>query len=482
MSIANTYSPSTAGAGIPRTTGSTGATGRRTSPRQAHGGDQRLHVVRRDTHGSSVPPVVGADLVVPTVHGPVGYANLDHAASTPALVTVKTAVDTALETYSSVHRGNGYASKVTSGWYEQAREEVASFVGAREDDTVIFTRNTTDSLNLLARSLPRDTTVVVFETEHHSTLLPWKGVRTVTLPVPSSVEHAFLELETALEQVTTRHRLIVVAGASNVTGELWPLAEVVRLARRHGARVAVDAAQLAPHRAIDIAATGVDYVAFSGHKLYAPYGAGVLAGRSDWLDAAAPYLRGGGATARVTTAGPTWATGASRHEGGSPNVIGAIALAAACATITANRAAIEAHEAGLLAQLRPGLAAIPGVDTWSIFGDDHDRVGVVAFTIERLDSSLVSAILSAEHGIGVRDGKFCAHLLVDALLEDPWGEVPATAVRISLGLGSTAEHIERVLAAVADLAARGPRRRYVRTDQGWLPEGDTRELTLPRPW
>ena len=456
---------------------------RTTPPSRAPQAADRLHVVR--DADLRVPVVVGADLRVPTLHGEIGYANLDHAASTPALASVKAAVDTALTTYSSVHRGNGYASRVTSAWYEQAREEVASFVGAREDDTVVFTRNTTDSFNLLARSLPKDTTVLVFETEHHAALLPWadaRNARTVTLPVPASVEQALGDLEDALRDVRSRHRLVVVAGASNVTGEIWPLAQVVRLAHRHGARVALDAAQLAPHRAIDIATTGVDYVAFSGHKLYAPFGAGALVGRADWLDAARPYLRGGGATAKVTTAGTTWATGAARHEAGSPNVIGAIALAAACAALTTHRAAVEAHEASLLHTLRSGLATIPGVDTWSIFSDDHDRVGVVALTIERLDSGLVSAILSAEHGIGVRDGKFCAHILVDELLEDPWGEVPATAVRISLGLASTAEHVERVLAAIAELAAHGPRRRYVRTELGWAPEGDSRELALPRPW
>jgi len=130
------------------------------------------------------------------------------------------------------------------------------------------------------------------------------------------------------------------------------LRKVARIAHRHGARVAVDAAQLAPHRAIDIATTGIDYVAFSGHKLYAPFGAGVLAGRADWLDSASPYLRGGGASAKVTTSSTTWATGPARHEGGSPNVIRAVAVAAACAAITANRSAIESHEEALLARLR----------------------------------------------------------------------------------------------------------------------------------
>ena len=450
----------------------------------------RLRIVRDDERirtvaPGEVPAVVGAGLRVPTLTGEVEYANLDHAASTPSLVSVKAAVDTALETYSSVHRGNGYASRVTSAWYEQARVEVAGFVGAREDDLVVFTRNTTDSTNLLARSLPRGTEVVVFETEHHSTLLPWqqaRGVEVTTLPVPSSVEYALEDLEKALAASGARHRLVVVAGASNVTGELWPLEAIVAVARRHQARVLVDAAQLAPHRAIDIEATGIDYVVFSGHKLYAPFGAGVLVGRRDWLDTAAPYLRGGGATARVTTDGTAWATGAARHEGGSPNVIGAIAVAAACAAISANREAIEAHEAELADRLRTGLDVIPGVDTWSIFGEDHERVAVLAFTIERFDSSLVSAILSAEYGIGVRDGKFCAHILVDELLEDPWGDVPATAVRVSLGLANTVEHVDRLVAAVAELAANGPARRYTRTDEGWVADGDERDLSLPLPW
>src|SRR6478609_2921289 len=416
--------------------------------------------VRRAAPGE-LPAVVGAGLRVPTLTGEVEYANLDHAASTPSLVSVKAAVDIALETYSSVHRGNGYASRVTSAWYEQARVEVAQFVGAREDDLVVFTRNTTDATNLLARTLPRGTEVFVFETEHHATLLPWqqaRGVQVTTLPVPSSIEHALEDLDTALVASGAKHRLVVVAGASNVTGELWP------------------------HRVIDIATSGIDYVVFSGHKLYAPYGAGVLAGRRDWLDAGAPYLRGGGATARVTTDGVAWATGAARHEGGSPNVIGAIAIAAACAAISSHREAIEAHEADLAERLRAGLDVIPGVDTWSIFGDDHDRVAVLAFTIERFDSSLVSAILSAEHGIGVRDGKFCAHILVDELLEDPWGDTPATAVRVSLGLANTAEHVDRLVAAVAELAANGPARRYTRTDEGWVADGDERDLALPLPW
>jgi selenocysteine lyase/cysteine desulfurase len=439
-----------------------------------------LHVV---PEARTLPTVVGAGLRVPTLHGDTAYANLDHAASTPALETVKLAVDRALETYSSVHRGAGFASRLTSAWYEQARAEVAAFVGAREGDSVIFTRTTTDSWALLSKALPSRTTVFVFGTEHHSTLLPWGRFRTVRLPVPQTVEDAHLLLEEALTDHPSRHRLVVLAAASNVTGEVWPVERFATLAHEHGARIAVDAAQLSAHRTIDLDAWDADYVAFSGHKTYAPYGAGVLAGRSDWLDAGNPYLLGGGATRAVTEDGTAWATGPARHEGGSPNVIGAIALAAACATIARHREAIEEHESRLLERLRAGLDAVPGVDVLSIFGDHSDRVGVVAFTLEGWDSSLVSQVLSVEHGIGVRDGKFCAHLLVDELLEDPWGERPGTAVRASIGLGSTLEGVERLVAAVARLVEHGTEAEWTLTGSGWAVEGtDPRDVEVERPW
>jgi selenocysteine lyase/cysteine desulfurase len=257
----------------------------------------------------------------------------------------------------------------------------------------------------------------------------------------------------------------------------------VALAKRYDARVALDAAQLAPHKKIDIEVLGVDYVAFSGHKLYAPFGAGVLAGRADWLNEAAPYLLGGGATAKVTSSETVWTQGAARHEAGSPNVIGAIAIAAACSALEAHRDAIEAHEDALAGQLRAGLATIEGVTTYSLFGPGHERVGVATFTIDGLDSSLVSAVLSAEYGIGVRDGKFCAHLLVEALLENAHGDdAPESAVRASVGLANNAEHVTRLLQAITTLADEGPAFEYERTSQGWEAIDDPRDLTLPRPW
>jgi selenocysteine lyase/cysteine desulfurase len=430
----------------------------------------------------AVPAAVAAP-TVPTCDGRfVEYANFDHGASTPALVSVVAAVDKATATYSSVHRGQGWASQVSSHYYEAARDEVARFVGAREGDEVVFTRNTTDSFNLLAKALPRRTQVIVFASEHHATLLPWEERRTTRLPVPLTHRDAEALLRDALKRSTSSSTLVVLGGASNVTGEYWPVERLAAVARGRGARVALDAAQLVGHRRVDLDTLGVDYVAFSGHKIYAPYGTGVLVGRADWLDRAAPYLAGGGATAEVVPLSTTWKTGPARHEGGTPNVLGAIAVAAACAAIRENRGAIESHEQRLTERLVGGLRAIEGVQTFSIFGDDADRAPVVAFTIDGVPSPLVSAALSAEHGIGVRDGKFCAHLLVDALLSDEDADV-TTAVRVSAGLATTDEHVQRLLAAVASLAANGTGTAYEQVEgRGWVPVDDQRETLVDLPW
>jgi selenocysteine lyase/cysteine desulfurase len=425
----------------------------------------------------AVPAVLGADLRVPLVTGgSVGYANFDHAASAPCLAEVRRAVDELLPWYASVHRGAGFASAVCTDVYEQARDAVRGFVGARDRDQVIFTRNSTDSLNLLARAVPRGAGVVLFDAEHHAALLPWRGPAVRRLRTPDSPADAVRAADAALRALPEGPRLLVVAGASNVTGELWPLAELAAAAHRHGARIAVDAAQLAPHRPIDVRALDLDYLVLSGHKLYAPFGAGVLLGRPDWLTAAQPYLLGGGATRTVTDRCVSWATGEPRHEAGSPNVVGAHALAAAAGTLHRNWPAVLAHEAALLRRLRAGLAAVPGWRELSLFGAEHDRVGVVSGVVAGQDVGLLAAALSAEHGIGVRDGAFCAHVITRRLVAEA-GDDSGRALRISIGLGTTAEQVDRLVAALAELVAVGPRWTYASTGGRPEPTPDPR----PRP-
>lgn len=437
-------------------------------------------VVQQQVSTPAIPAVVGAQLNVPLVTGDrIGYANLDHAASAPCLQQVKSAVDELLPWYASVHRGAGFASQVSTRVYEQARGTLRRFFGAADGDTVVFTRNTTDALNLLARAVPRGTSVVLFDTEHHAALLPWRGPHVRRLVTPESPLDAARAVDAALRDCPVGPRLVVVGGASNVTGELLPVAELAAVAHRHGARIALDAAQLAPHRPINVRQLGVDYLVASGHKLYAPFGAGVLLGRADWLADAQPYLIGGGATARVSDHGAhlgiSWSGGPDRHEAGSPNVVGVHALAVAAETLGRNWVQLLHHERTLLRRLRAGLATVPGLRELSLFGAEADRVGVVSFTVPGHDAGLLAAALSAEYGIGIRDGAFCAHIGTRRLLN----RVDATeerALRASIGLGTTVEHVDRLVGALRELVTSGPRWTYAVEDGRWAPTPDPRPL------
>jgi selenocysteine lyase/cysteine desulfurase len=413
-------------------------------------------------------PVTGTGLESPLVAGgSVPYVNLDHAASTPALQSVVDHLLAALPYYSSVHRGAGFASQVSTDLYEAVRPAVRTFAGARPDDAVIVVRGTTEALNLLASAVPAGGRVAVLDIEHHANLLPWRDRDVVQVPSAVTLEATIDRLTTVLAggDVT----LLTVTGASNVTGDVLPLARLAALAHAHGARIAVDAAQLAPHRRLDVAGWDVDYLAFSGHKIYAPFGAGVLVGRADWLDAAPPHLAGGGAVTRVTDTSVDWATGPARHEAGSPNVLGAAALAQACRDLGAlPPGALEEHDAALTLILRSGLAGVAGVSVLDLWHDSTDRVGVVTFRIDGLDAGLAAVALSDEHGVGVRDGRFCAHPLLDRLPGD------GSALRASIGLSSSSEDVVRLLDAVRHLAGHGPRSEYTRRDGRWVATVDRR--------
>ncbi|MEV5180180.1 aminotransferase class V-fold PLP-dependent enzyme [Streptomyces werraensis] len=433
-------------------------------------------------------PVLGRDVAVPLVTGgEVTYAALDYAASAPALQRVWDDVAAYAPYYGSVHRGAGYLSQLSTDLFENARRTVAEFLDCRADDHLVFTRSTTDSLNLLAAALPDGCEVFVFETEHHAALLPWQRAGRVTvLDAPDSPAQAVATLERALaDRDPYGPALVCVTGASNVTGELWPVRELAAAAHAHGARIVLDAAQLAPHRAVGVRDLDVDWVAFSGHKLYAPFGSGVLAGRADWLREAEPYLAGGGASRTVARRADggmdvRWHETAARHEAGSPNVIGAYAIASACKALTeAGFDALAAREDALVRAVREGLADVPEVRFLSLFGDDAPRVGVLSFVVDGWNSSHFAAALSAEYGIGVRDGLFCAHPLVRRLLGGDTGgagecgapEAGAlNAIRVSFGAGTPEEHVARFVRAVRELVRDGARWKYRTVDGRCVPD------------
>ncbi|MGA7207250.1 MAG: aminotransferase class V-fold PLP-dependent enzyme [Specibacter sp.] len=432
-------------------------------------------------------PVVGHELAAPLIQGgTVRYANLDYAASAPAVEAVAAHLAEVLPYYASVHRGAGFASQVSTSVYENARHIVADFVGARADDTVIFTRNTTDSLNLLAGCVQSILSengnapgpsnahgeVLYLDIEHHANLLPWQGLPHRSVVAGETISSTLARVETQLRAGNVL--LLAVTGASNVTGEVLPIAELSALAHEYDARIVVDAAQLAPHRRIDIARDGIDYVAFSGHKLYAPFGAGVLVGRPDWLDAGKPHLAGGGAVTEVRLESVNWTEGPARHEAGSPNVLGAATLARAAQVLAALDAEQwHSHEQQLREHLVSGLEALEGVSVHQLFSDAATHpgcgsIGVVNFSIAGYDAGLVAAYLSAEHGVGVRDGKFCAHPLLRRL------GLPSGSLRASFGVGSRLDDAQRLIDGVASLLRNGLGWDYVVDAGRWVPANDSR--------
>lgn len=420
-------------------------------------------------------PVVGADTLVPLVDGTsVTYANLDCAASAPALVSVADRVNQVLPLYASVHRGAGYLSQVSTALYEESRQAIGRFVGARKDDVTIITRNTTDSLNLLAGCVPigpdgKPGRVLVLDVEHHANLLPWRSAPGGAHVISGGESVASTLDALRAELARDSYSLLATTGASNVTGEALPIADIVAIAHAAGARVVLDGAQLVPHRRFSLAETGVDYVAFSGHKTYAPFGAGALVGSRDWLDTGSPYLAGGGAVRQVTVDGVEWTNAPARHEAGSPNVIGAVALASACEALAGlPEGALEAHENLLRTRLVDGLSSIPGIRVVQAWTDAENPVGVVTFAVEGSDPGLVAAYLSAEHGIGVRDGRFCAHPLLHRLGFD------AGAIRASVGVGTTVAEVDRLISALKLWVAEGVHTNYEVVAGCWAVKNDPR--------
>ena len=429
---------------------------------------------------AQLPLLAGHDLQVPLAGGELtSYVNLDYAASTPAMERVVDTVNAFLPWYASVHRGAGFPSQVSTRAHEAARHAIADFVGARPSDQVVFVRNTTEALNLLATCLvvPPGHVVLSTAVEHHANMLPWRRCApVVALQPPPSPEALLDALRASLEDRSRPVAVVSITGASNVTGEVFPIADVARLAHEHDAVVVVDAAQLAPHRAIDMAASGVDCIALSGHKMYAPFGAGALVAPHDSLCDVEPMLAGGGAVSFVTLDEVAWATLPDRLEAGSPNVVGAVALAtAATALREVGLDRVAAHERELCSYLDERLRQLPRVRPLRLWdGEGVDRLGVCTFTVEGMDHSLVAAVLSAEHGIGVRHGCFCAHPYITHLLgisDDESARIGARlrrgehhsipgAVRASFGLGTTVEHVDRLVDALTEMTTRGPRLLY----------------------
>ncbi len=449
--------------------------------------------------------IVGIDHRVPLLDGSRrSYINLDNAASTPPLRSAQDAVVRFLGWYSSVHRGTGFKSRLATKAYEDAREIVGRFVGAnREDHVVVFGKNTTEALNKVAARLPRTDgrdLVLTSLMEHHSNDLPFRaGFRVVHAEVDAVGRLDESDLDDKLRRFGHRIALLAIAGASNVTGYVNPVHRLAEKAHAAGAQILVDCAQLAPHRKIDVKPlrdpAHLDYVAFSAHKMYAPFGTGVLVGRRDTFEAGAPDLRGGGTVKVVTTDDAEWADPPEREEAGSPNVVGAVALTAAvCELDRLGMGVLAEREARLTEHALGRLARVEGL---RLYGEGSslrdDRLGVISFAVDGVSHFLVAAVLSAEYGIGVRNGCFCAHPYVLRLLGlDPdevsraRAEVLANQkanmpglVRVSFGFYNTEEEIDTLADALDTISRRSWKGDYVQDcasgefePTGWRPDWD----------
>ena len=453
--------------------------------------------------------LVGVDVPVPVLDGRwVPYVNLDNAASTPAFRSVMETVERFVPLYASVHRGTGYLSRLSTAAYEEARVLVGRFVGADpERDVVLFGKNTTEAVNRLARSLLMAPGSVVLTTmlEHHSNDLPWRA-RTRTVRVRAMPDGRLDEddLDRQLAIHAGRVALLVVSSASNVTGLVQPVHRLAEKVHAIGGQILVDAAQLAAHRPLDMWAHDdpghLDFVALSAHKMYAPFGTGALVGRRDRF-AGTPDHSGGGTIYAVTADDVAWAELPDREEAGSPNVVGAVALAAAMQTLEhIGLERIAAHEAQLTRYAVDRLGRVPGLTIHGPTGAEENvsRVGVIPFTIAGLPHGLVASILGHEHGIGVRSGCFCAqpyifHLL--RLTEDDgrrWierarrGDVRDAPgmVRVSFGCYNDTVDVDRVVDALERIAADDIRGRYRYDHEGiYAPDGYTEPqlFSLGRP-
>jgi cysteine desulfurase/selenocysteine lyase len=373
---------------------------------------------------------VGTDTKVPLLNGKqTRYINFDNAASTPPLKAVQEAVNDFLPYYSSVHRGTGYKSQLSTHMYEEARRITLDFLGADSDShTCVFGKNTTEAINKLARRFPftaQRNVVLTSAMEHHSNDLPWRAqVEVVHVGLHPDGQLDLNDFEEKLDHYADRIALVTITGASNVTGFINPIYHLAEKAHAVGAQFMADCAQLAPHRKVELLPLEdprhLDYVVISAHKMYAPFGTGALVGRRDMFENGAPDMVGGGVVEIVTLEDVIWAGPPDRDEAGSPNHVGAIALAAAAKMLTRiGMENVAAHEAMLTAY---ALRRLPEVEGIHIFGDtdpEHaaDRLGVIPFQLDHVDHFKVAAILGHEFGIGVRNGCFCAHPLILHLLE-----------------------------------------------------------------
>lgn len=411
--------------------------------------------------------VVAVNTKVPLINGEYGQAvNFDNAATTPPFTTVLDDVIKFIYLYSSVHRGFGYKSQFSTKAYENSRNIVSKFVNCDPKyNSVIFVKNTTEAINKLSNTLyPKLKNYVVLSTdmEHHSNDLPWRKYNLDYIGLDNNFRLSIDDLKYKLQKYNGRVKLVTVTGASNVTGFKNPIHKIAKIVHMYGAKLLVDGAQLVPHAPVDMKPMNsdehIDYLAFSAHKLYAPFGTGVLIAPKSDLDDVPPDYSGGGTVDIVTHDTIEWLDTPSKDEAGSPNIIGAVALSTALETLSLiGMDNIEKYENYLSKYTIDALSAIPDIELYCGNNPTYDHIGTIPFNIKGITHETVAKILSYESGISVRDGCFCAQPYIQKILKLTKAEIGALIknrtnkpgmVRISLGLYNTTKEIDLLISTL----------------------------------
>lgn len=373
---------------------------------------------------------------------------LDSAASAQKPRAVIDAMAHAMETqYANVHRGLHWMSERTTDAYESVRDQVAALLNAPSRDEIVFTRNSTEAINLVAHSYAGalckpGQAVLISEMEHHSNIVPWLMLRDragIALRVCRVTDSGELDMEDYARQLEDgRVGLVAVTHMSNVLGTVTPAARIAELAHAHGARVLFDGSQAVVHRAVDVQAIGADFYVFTGHKLYGPTGIGILWAAAELLEAMPPFLGGGDMIASVSFERATWARVPHKFEAGTPAILEAIGLGAAISYVQAiGFDAMAAHEAALTDHALSALAEIEGL---RVVGQAQDRGGVISFTMQGAHAHDIATLLD-RNGIAVRAGNHCAEPLMRRMGVD-------STARASFGVYTTREEIDALAASL----------------------------------
>jgi cysteine desulfurase / selenocysteine lyase len=381
-----------------------------------------------------------------TVHGrPLTY--LDSAASAQMPLAVLRAIeDYEMRSHANVHRGVHLLSQEATAAYEGARERVRRFLNARSSREILFVRGTTEAINLVAQSYARPRLkpgdeILITALEHHANIVPWQMVRDqtgCTLVVAPIDRRGDIVMDEIVKRMSPRTRLLALAHVSNALGTVLPVEEIIPAARKRGIPVLIDGAQAVPHRAVDVRALECDFYAFSGHKLYGPTGIGVLYGREELLTGMPPWQGGGDMILTVSFERTTYNELPWKFEAGTPNMSGAVGLAAAIDYVESlGLKAIAAHEQALLEEATAALERVPGL---TIIGTAAHKSAVISFTLEGVHPHDIGTILDSE-GVAVRTGHHCAMPVME------YFGVPATA-RASFACYNTRQDVRRLVVAL----------------------------------